>query len=383
MEDYPGKAEVALVRCKTYRSPELETAVKKAVDLLGGMSTLVKRGDRVLLKPNLLSAREPEKRITTDPAVVSAVARMVLDAGGSPFIGDSPGIDPFGRVAAKTGMAQAAEELGIEIVELSDSTRVPQVEGARFKRLELARQALEADVVINLPKLKTHSQMLLTLGVKNLFGTVVAQRKAEWHHMTGIDRQDFASLHLDIYLVLKPVITILDGVWGMDGCGPSNGKPNPVGLIAAARDAVALDVGLCHLLGAPLAAFPLYREARARGIGETDPGRIRLLGESPKIFAGREFQIPTLDSFGILPSVVARFAGRHLVSRPVQEGSRCVGCGLCSKICPAHAIRKSSKKIHFDYDRCIRCYCCQEVCPEDAIAFRQGILVKTLNRFRR
>ena len=383
MENYPGKAEVALVRCKTYRSPELETAVKRAVDLLGGMSTLVKRGDRVLLKPNLLSAREPEKRITTDPAVVTAVARLVLDAGGNPFIGDSPGIDPFGRVAAKTGMAQAAEELGIEIVELSDSTRVPQVEGARFKRLELARQALEADVVINLPKLKTHSQMLLTLGVKNLFGTVVAQRKAEWHHMTGIDRQDFASLHLDIYLVLKPVITILDGVWGMDGCGPSNGKPNHVGLIAAAKDAVALDVGLCHLLGAPLAAFPLYREARARGIGETDPGRIRLLGESPKFFAGREFQIPTLDSFGILPSVVARFAGRHLVSRPVQEGGRCVGCGLCSKICPAHAIRKSSKKIHFDYDRCIRCYCCQEVCPEDAIAFRQGILVRTLNRFRR
>jgi uncharacterized protein (DUF362 family)/Pyruvate/2-oxoacid:ferredoxin oxidoreductase delta subunit len=383
MRTRPEWTEVSLVQCKSYHSPELETAVKRAVDLVGGMSGLVKRGDRVLLKPNLLSAREPVKRITTDPAVVSAIARLVLDAGGRPFIGDSPGIDSFGRVAVKTGMGKVASELGIELLELTDSTRAPEVENGRFKRVEIARQALEADVVINLPKLKTHSQMLLTLGVKNLFGTVVAQRKAEWHHMTGIDRQNFASLHLDIYLILKPVITILDGVWGMDGCGPANGNPNPVGVIAAARDAVALDVSVCHFLGAPLGAFPLYREARARGIGETDLAKIRILGESPKILGMKKFQIPKLDSFGILPSVVARFAGRHLVSRPVQAEGRCVGCGHCAKICPADAIRKSEKSIRFDYDRCIRCYCCQEVCPEDAIAFRKGLLVRILNRFRR
>jgi uncharacterized protein (DUF362 family) len=158
----------------------------------------------VLLKPNLLSAHPPERRITTDPEVVRTVARMVLEAGGSPFIGDSPGLDPFKRLASKTGMDEIAQQLGIEIVELSRPTPVSLRSDAVFKKLEIAYQALNADVVINLPKLKTHSQMLLTLGVKNLFGTIVAQRKVEWHHMAGVDRDTFGSLHLDIYLAIKP-----------------------------------------------------------------------------------------------------------------------------------------------------------------------------------
>lgn len=375
--------EVSFVRCQTYDSPELESSIKRAVDLLGGMSRFVKPGQRVLLKPNLLSAREPQKRVTTDPAMVGAVARLVLEAGGSPFIGDSPGLDPFGRVAAKTGMADVARDLGIELLELGDSVPVPVPGGSLFKRLEISRRALESDVVINLPKLKTHTQMLLTLGVKNLFGTVVAQRKAEWHYMTGLDRQVFASLHLDIYQTLKPALTILDGVWAMEGHGPGNGSPIHLGLVAAAEDAVALDCRVCHLLGAPLQGFPLYREARARGIGETDIPRIRCLGDSLQHLSGTGFQIPELDSLGVLPSLLTRVAGRFLTSRPEHRGERCSGCGQCDKICPAGAIELSGRRIRFDYDRCIRCYCCQEVCPEDAIGFRKGMIVKTLNWLRR
>jgi uncharacterized protein (DUF362 family)/Pyruvate/2-oxoacid:ferredoxin oxidoreductase delta subunit len=375
-------ADVSFVRCTSYDSPELGAAVKRSVDLLGGIHRFVKAGERVLLKPNLLSAREPGRRITTDPAVVGAVARLVLEAGGRPFIGDSPGIDPFGRVAAKTGMGDTARDLGIEIVELGDSVPAPIPDGSLFKRLEISRHALETDVVINLPKLKTHSQMLLTLGVKNLFGTVVAQRKAEWHYMTGLDRQVFASLHLDIYQAVKPALTILDGVWGMEGYGPANGNPKHLGLIAAAEDAVALDTSICHFLGASLQAFPLFREARLRGIGETDVSRIRRIGEYPETISGG-FQIPELDSLGLLPGFMTRFAGRYLVSRPRHFGERCTSCGQCGKICPAGAVELSENRVRFDNERCIRCYCCQEVCPEDAIGFKKGIIIRTLNWLRR
>jgi uncharacterized protein (DUF362 family) len=191
---------VSLVRCDTYESGTFEAAVHKAVDLTGGISRFVKPGDRVLIKPNLLSAKTPEKRVTTDPAMVRAVARMVLEAGGKPVIGDSPALEPFRRVAKKCGMADVAEELGVELAALTSPRPVSLPQGTAFRQLEIASLALDADVVINLPKLKTHCQMLLTLGVKNLFGAVVAQRKAEWHHMAGVDRDTFASLLLDIYL---------------------------------------------------------------------------------------------------------------------------------------------------------------------------------------
>lgn len=374
---------VSLVRCETYESGPLEAAVRRSVDLLGGISSFVKPGDRVLLKPNLLSAHQPEQRVTTDPEVVRSVACLVLEAGGRPFIGDSPSLEPFSRVAEKTGMTEIAHKLGIEIVELNQPILVSLPDSAMFRKLEIASQALKADVVINLPKLKTHSQMLFTFAVKNLFGTIVAQRKAEWHHMAGVDRDTFASLHLDIYLTVKPAINILDGVWGMEGYGPTNGSPRRINLIAAAVDAVALDVGICHLVGVPLRLFPLYRAARTRGVGETDVHQIIFTGESPNAFAIRDFQIPTLDSLGIFPGMFDWFTKRFLVSKPIQEGNSCSGCGQCVQLCPADAIHLKANKIAFDYKRCIRCYCCQEICSQNAIHFHKGLLVRVLNRFNR
>ena len=374
---------VSLVRCETYGSIALEAAVRRAVDLLGGISRFVKPGDRVLLKPNLLSAHPPEKRITTDPQVVRAVARLVLEAGGKPFIGDSPALGSFTRIAAKTGMADIAHELGIELVELTQPTPALMPADSVFKKLEIASQALEADVVINLPKLKTHAQMLLTLGVKNLFGTIVAQRKAEWHYMVGVDRDAFAALHLEIYMTLRPALTILDGVYGMEGHGPANGKPRRINLIAAAEDAVALDVAICDLLGVPLSLFPLYRVARDRKIGETDVSRIIFKGDSKKAFAVQDFDVPKLDSLRVLPGMFDWFSKRFLVSKPVCDQSLCIGCGQCAEICPADAIRPESENVIFDYERCIRCYCCQEICPENAIQFHKGLLVRLLNHMNR
>jgi uncharacterized protein (DUF362 family)/Pyruvate/2-oxoacid:ferredoxin oxidoreductase delta subunit len=374
---------VSLVRCKTYESGALEGAIHKALDLIGGIKRFVAPGARVLLKPNLLCARSPEKCVTTHPAVVQVVAKMVLDAGGKPFIGDSPGIETFKRVAAKSGMAKVARELGIELIELTNPVLVAPPPGAAFRKLEIASEALKADVVINLPKLKTHCQMMFTLGVKNIFGTVVAQRKAEWHCTAGIKRNTFASLLLDIYSLVKPAVTILDGVWGMEGHGPSNGSPKKINLIATATDAVALDISVCKLLGGSLSLFPIFQEARSRKIGETDIARIMFKGDDPRTFATDDFQIPALDSLAVLPGAFHWFAKNYLVSKPFHKENFCADCGQCEKICPAGALTIKNKKCIFDYNKCIRCYCCQEMCPHDAIHFKKGLLVRLLTRFNR
>ncbi len=380
---HPGTrpALVTLIRCRDDAPRAVAEAVRRAVALQGGIERFVRRGDRVLVKPNLLGAYAPEKRVTTDPEVVRAVCELVMEAGGRPFIGDSPAMVSFKRAAEKSGIARVAQDLGIEAGALDTPKPAPMPAGALFKHVEIASQALDADVIINLPKLKTHCQMLLTLGVKNLFGTVVAQRKAEWHHMTGLNRDTFAALHLDIYQALRPALTLLDGVWAMEGHGPSNGRPRRLGLVAAAADAVALDLSVCRLLDVPLRHFPLYRVARSRGA--RGPDQLRFNGDPPAAFRVGRFDTPKLDSVGLLPARLTSLTERFLVSRPVQQGEECAGCGQCAAICPAGAVQAASGKIVFDYERCIRCYCCQEVCPCDSIGFKQGLLVRFLNRLHR
>lgn len=367
------KASFAL--CDSYEEPGLEAAVRRAAELAGGIEDLIKPGDRVLIKPNMLSAHPPDRCITTHPGVVKAVGRMVLDLGARPFIGDSPALDGFRRTAAKSGLAEAAEALGVSIGPLTDSIRTACPEGSFYKSLELAREALEADVVLNLPKLKTHCQMLLTLGVKNMFGTVVSQRKAEWHLAAGLNRETFASLLIDIYLTTAPALTIMDGVWGMEGRGPGNGRPKFVGFLAASRDALGLDLEICRILGVPLKKFPLFRAAVTRGMIASDSQFAEIVGD--RVEALSDFEIPDLETL-LMGGFWGRLMGRHLVSKPVQNPELCVACRKCVEICAAKAIDLDERRLKFDYDRCIRCYCCQEVCPQDAIDFRTGWLGRVL-----
>jgi uncharacterized protein (DUF362 family)/Pyruvate/2-oxoacid:ferredoxin oxidoreductase delta subunit len=366
--------QVALLGCPDYASPGLGRAVGEAVELAGGLGGIVRPGDRVLLKPNLLGAHEVEKRVTTDPSVVRAVAKLVLDHGGRPFISDSPSLVSFERAAAKSGLIGVAKELGIEARPFSEPVMVAPPQPAVHRSLEIAREALEADVVINLPKLKTHSLMLLTLGVKNLFGTVVGKRKAEWHFAAGEDRLAFADLLLDVFRCVAPAITILDGVWAMEGKGPANGTPRQAGIIAASRDALALDLAVCDLLGVAPQRFPLFLAAGRRGLV---PESIEIAGREPDSLAIPDFDLPDLGSMAVLPGPLSGLMRRRMVSKPVQQG-RCKLCGECVEICPAQAVSLGDAGVRFDYDRCIRCYCCQEVCPADAIGFKQGLMLKLL-----
>lgn len=370
-------AIVTLRSCTDYEIKKVRNVLISTMEDLGGINSFIHPGETVLLKPNLLAARRPELAVTTHPAIVQVMAEMVLDCGGKPFIADSPGIDPFDLVKKKSGMEEVGKRLNIPVVPLTKSTEIKPSHNSYFRKIELSQQAIEADRIINLPKLKTHCQMTLTMGVKNLFGTVVAQRKAEWHYKVGLNRARFALLLLEIWQALKPDITVMDGIWGMDGHGPSNGNPKKLGLIAASNDALAMDLSVAKMMGVRLNDFPLYTAASK---GKMIPENTIYRGDMSPSTRYRNISIPQLDSLSLLPAWMDSLSRSILTSRPVQIRDRCIGCRKCVDICPADAIKMlKDRKLSFDYNKCIRCYCCHEMCPANAIDLKRGAILALLD----
>lgn len=371
---------VSIVRCSDYNDAKISQALRKAIDLIGGMSAFVKEGDRVLLKPNLILGKPPEKAVTTHPSIVRAMIEVVREAGGSPFVGDSPGLGSATGAGEKSGVKRVAEEMGCPLIDLDQPVVTEKRKGRTFRRLEIDRSVLEADVVINLPKWKTHSQTLLTLGIKNLFGCIPGKRKALWHLQTGGDRKRFAEVLVDLYEVIEPALTVLDGVLAMEGNGPSSGDPVPLGLVLASADALSLDEVVCDLLGIPRDRLITNQVAFERGLGR---GSLDVLGERVGDVRVGSFRLPSLSSVDWpLPRPMKRVVRNAFSSRPVIREANCQRCSRCIEICPVGALEKGRKIPVFDYEKCIRCYCCQEVCPEEAIELREGWGLRAMRKVK-
>jgi uncharacterized protein (DUF362 family)/Pyruvate/2-oxoacid:ferredoxin oxidoreductase delta subunit len=337
------------------------------------MKAFVRRGDRVLLKPNLLTAKQPERCVTTHPALVKAVAQLVQEAGGIPAIGDSPAVGGLHRTAAQAGIAEVANEMGCPLLEFKEVAEIRSDEACTFRLFELAKAVLEADVVINLPKVKTHSQTLLTLGVKNIFGCIPGMRKAQWHLKAGIDHAYFAGMLAELCHIVKPVLTIADGVIGMEGDGPSNGDSRQLGLILASGNPFALDTTICRIIGVPPEDLLTIQAARERGFQGTDPKQIKVLGQEIGDIGVTPFRLPArFDMQWNLPGFIKRPLKNFLVPKPRVDRDLCRVCGVCAEVCPPQAISFDEKRVLIDYRRCIRCYCCQEVCPEGAMRLQEG-----------
>ncbi|MFA4910757.1 MAG: DUF362 domain-containing protein [Desulfobacteria bacterium] len=373
------KSKVAIIKCEDYQKEKVYEAVRESVDLLGGIGGFIRDGDRVLLKPNLLSGKTPEKAVTTHPSIVSAVVRLVKEAGGIPCIGDSPGVGGLKMVAEKTGIKEVSDIMGVKLVEFDEAVDVENKRGHIFKRFEVAKAFLEADVIINLPKLKTHGQMLLTLCVKNNFGFVVGNRKAKWHLKAGIDVNFFAQMLLDLYLLIQPRLTIMDGIVGMEGDGPGNGNPRKVGLIFAGIDCVAIDTVICQTLGIPSDDVYTIRAARQKGIGKTDLKEIEVLGEDLEKAKIRDFKLPKTHDIGFrIPKVLSNFIKNTVTSKPSIDHTKCRSCRVCVDLCPSQTMKTVNGKINIGYKTCIRCFCCQELCPEGAVGIKRGWLSNIL-----
>ncbi|MBF0508696.1 MAG: DUF362 domain-containing protein [Deltaproteobacteria bacterium] len=333
----------------------------------------IKANTQVLIKPNLLFPTSPETAILTHPLIIKAAAEYVLEKGGRVSISDSGAIGAFEKALKLNGITKALEGLPVVLKEFKNSVRVSV--GEPFGEIELAEDAVAAEVIINLPKLKTHSQMMLTLGVKNMFGCVVGFRKPEWHLRAGVSREKFAHLLVAICSALKPTVTILDGILALEGEGPGKGgQPRHLGLIIAGDDTLAVDVTVCRLLG--LEPLELLTSKVAHGLGLLDPA-IELEGELPRI---KGFRLPATIPLLFGPRIFHGFLRKNLIQRPVAQSARCKLCGECWQYCPAKAISHDRRKVTFDYDKCIRCYCCIEVCPHAALTTNEPLPGKIIRK---
>lgn len=238
--------KVSLIRAQSYELTELRSHLEYLLQPLGGIEAVVSQGDRVLLKPNLLTGSRPTKECITRPEIVYCVAQMVMEAGGKPFLGDSPAFGSAMGVAKANGYLPLCKQLNLPIVEFK-AQRYP-TENANFNHLRLSKEAMNADVIINLPKVKSHTQLTMTMGVKNLFGCVPGKMKAWWHLEAGKNANRFGEMLVETAKAIAPDLTIIDGIIGHEGNGPSGGEPRELGILGASTDVFALDRAFIDIL---------------------------------------------------------------------------------------------------------------------------------------
>jgi len=363
--------------CAGYDLDEVRAAVGAALQALGGVEALVPEGARVLVKPNLLMGKPAEAAVTTHPAVVQAVLETLRARTDRILVGDSPGLGTAPGVAQACGVAEACARLGVPVVDFARPVRLRAPAGCTFPAFDVAREAAEADLIVNLPKLKTHGMVRLTCAVKNMFGCIVKEGKPQWHFRAGRDAAAFAAMLVDLHEALRPALTIADAVAAMEGQGPSRGRVRSVGLLIAGDCAHEVDAACARLAGFDPAGVPTLAVARRRGLlsAEAERAAAALRPLDPPFAEPR----PADAAFG-MPGLLSAFMHRYLTSRPVVIKDLCRRCLECRRICPAGAISAPHGRPRVSEARCIRCYCCHEICPHGAMDLRAGLVLRTYAR---
>lgn len=373
---HPSRA-VHTVRCADYADsllPAFERLLSESA-ILGADTT---SGKHVLVKPNLLTDRTPDKAVTTHPALLRLVLRHLKSSGAAVSVGDSPASAAnLGAVLDRSGVGEVCREEGVPFVSFEQAgAETFEVNGFRFA---IARPAMEADLIVSLPKVKSHSLTKLTAAVKNLYGAVPGYSKTTLHRLYP-KPNDFGRLLQAMWSVLPPVVSIADAVIGMEGQGPANGRPVNLGFLSAAADPFALDIALCRML-----------HLRP----ETIPYLSGMLSDHAPECAGDEVSVASFDVpagshlLGLVPRCLAKLAAKVLWVRPRIDGARCVRCGKCVKACPAKALsiqtgegRERSRAPLLNRGDCIGCACCHEVCPNDAIRMMPSPVLGFFHAFR-
>ncbi|MFH0959853.1 MAG: DUF362 domain-containing protein [Pseudomonadota bacterium] len=380
------KSLVSVRKFPEYELAGLKEIVNSCLNDIGGLEHMIKRSDKVLLKPNLLRSSNPQQAIITHPTFVEAVSELMVDYGAKLSLGDSPPLGNLRRVLSKSGYDDFMKRLDMKPCPFTRKRNFDCGSGRLFRRLELAEEVFEFDKVVNLPKIKTHCQMGLTLAVKNLFGTVIGTDKASWHLRAGKDVDSFATVLVQIYEQISPVVSIVDGVIGMEGNGPNSGKPKRLGLVAAGQDAVAVDSVIATLLNFPINLVKTCVVGSDLGLGVVDPANIDILGDDLNEFPVTDFVRPESMTMSWNLSYwnpFRRFLENHVITKPEIDTSNCRNCGVCMNHCPPGAIKIRKGMMQIDKRICISCFCCHELCENDAVLIMEPYLGKLLSRISR
>ncbi|PIN69871.1 iron-sulfur protein [Candidatus Woesearchaeota archaeon CG11_big_fil_rev_8_21_14_0_20_43_8] len=367
--------KIMIKRCETYNQKELDKAIEDIFKKLGGVKKYIKKGDKVLLKPNLLMPGKPEHARTTHPNVVLAVAKVVRKAGGKVIVGDSPGIKMARYVAKSNGLLDICKKNKLEFTSFEKAIDTKHLEGKFIKTFPHAEEVTKADVIINLPKVKTHGLTSMTCAVKNNFGCVVGLRKGQYH-VKFPGRHEFSTMLLDLYNCVKPDLTIIDGILGMEGKGgPGHGIPVELGFLMAGTDCIAMDIELCNVLG--IDPYKVPTNAIAKEKGYIYDKKTEVIGDKITLKKRFDFHETKRKLTEDSPNAFIKWMNNRLTARPIIKDN-CIGCADCEKICPAKAITMVEKRSHIDRDKCIKCYCCHEICRYAAIELKKPLLGKIL-----
>lgn len=370
--------KVAVERAENYQIENVDRAINNAVDFIGGWEKYIKKGDKVLIKPNLLTAALPQKAVTTHPEVVRSVIKAVKKLGAKPFVADSPGVSNVKKTAEKTGILQVCQEEKTPFIFWEKSKIYPCREGKFVKHFELADTISDFDKIISVAKMKTHVFMGVTGAVKNLFGCIVGTNKARFH-LRMQKHADFAHVMVDLYYTVKPTLNIIDGISGMEGQGPMSGDIVNPKLVIVSEDGFAADLVMADKMGfnaenMPIAAAAIEekRSVHLKDIEVVGCGKdIKFAFKRPHTYESMQ------DTY--VPKFILKLGQNQLTSKPVIN-KNCVGCRRCEHHCPPKAINIKAQRAVIDYHKCIRCYCCQELCEHQAVDLKDGWILALLKK---
>lgn len=358
------KMDVSIIKCDSYNQEEVDLAIRKSLNLIGFE---FKKGMKVLLKPNLIGPFFPEDAATTHPTILIALCKILKEKNAKVYIGDSSGHPDIKKVLKISGIEDVARMYCAELLNfnsLDSSIRLENKQNSILKEVDLPKIIKEVDLIINLPKLKTHILMKYTGAVKNLYGFIIGGKK-NYYHMLTITEKRFAEMLLDLHSFIKPQLTIMDAVIGMEGAGPTAGKPKHTGLILASEDCTSLDIVASEIIGYQPKDIATIVEAKKRGFNES----VNKIGLTDvKVIYKKPFRM----HLKILPRCI-----RDVVFKPnmIIDNQKCKRCQACYKQCPAKAIILKNDCFKIDLKKCIRCYYCHEICPVHAVEIKPSLIL--------
>jgi len=376
------RSTVALVRCETYDPQQVYAALRRGVEFLGGLDRFVRPGERILLKPNILAGEDPERAVTTHPAVLEASVRLFRSAGATVSFGDSPGLEDALHAAKRSGLYEAGLRAGATYGQFSTGTRMANPGGTLVDGFPIAEAVHACDGIVNLPKMKAHQLTRITGAMKNLFGCVPGKRKALYH----VQFQDvfaFSRLIAELGTCLRPRLHVLDGIVAMEGNGPRSGDARLMRVLVLSDDPVAVDATFCRLVAMEPTYVPTIRAGHEIGLGRFDAAEIAYVGEDIEPLIDPGFKLVRKPVYANASYAHYRWLKNVLLPKPAIDGSRCVRCGMCVEACPVPGKALRFENGHrappvYDDAHCIRCYCCQEMCPHQAIETQTPLLGRVL-----
>ena len=370
--------KVSIVKCENYDPQNVKHAIRKSLDLIGGIEKLIKPDDNVLLKVNVIVGFPPERAATTHPSVVRAMVEIVKEAGGNPWVGDSSGA--YGYTAQSlelSGIKKATEEAGGKLINFESTGAYNfEVNGKILTSVNIAKPVIDCDVLVSLPKMKTHMMTKYTGAVKNFYGVIPGSGKAAIHRLAATE-ENFSNAVIDIYSILKPKLAIMDGIVGMEGEGATNGTPIESKVILSSPDCVSLDAISSEIMGFSHKDILTTCIAHDRGLGIGELDRIEISGE--KIVDVKMDFKKSKHIYYKLPKILGNFMFKSVENISKVEISKddCKKCKICFNSCPASAITLEPHPF-IDQKKCIKCYCCHELCRNGAVKLKTSFLGKQL-----